>query len=63
MLNFRRAVPEEKEFLEKITKNSVRGTVAFAFLMSAGGDFYNSFLCGEEDNEIKSNTEKRIINI
>ena len=54
MLNFRRAVSGEKEFLEEITKNTVRGVVAYSFLMSAGGGFYDNFLCGEEENEIKS---------
>lgn len=54
MLNFRKAQPEDADILKKLTRSTLRGTISFAFLMSAGGDFYENFLCGEEDGIIKS---------
>ncbi len=54
MLNFRKAQPHEKELIKTLTGSTPEGVICFAFLMSAGADFHESFLLGEENNEIKS---------
>ena len=54
MLNFRKARPDEKEIIKALTGSTPEGAVCFAFLMSAGDGFCESFLLGEENGEIKS---------
>ena len=54
MLNFRKARPHEKELIKTLTGSTPEGVISFAFLVSSGDDFYESFLLGEENGEVKS---------
>ncbi len=54
MLNFRKAHAQDKELIKALTGSTPEGAVCFAFLMSAGENFCESFLLGEENGEIKS---------
>lgn len=54
MLNFRKAQSREKELIKTLTGSTPEGVICFTFLVSSGRDFYESFLFGEENNEVKS---------
>ena len=54
MLNFRKATSVDKDAIRAFTEQTVRGVICFSFLMSSGAEFYENFLVGEADSEIKS---------